>query len=136
MSNERWGRAVFVIAMTIVVLSSDVLADELTVQDLYTDCNSKESFDTAFCLGYIGGVGQTLAMVAEVAETAAGYYGSNDVRTAFARMGICKNTTIGAYKQAFINWAERHPEQWDSPIGLGVALALREVWPCSSEPTR
>jgi hypothetical protein len=37
--------------------------------------------------------------------------------------------------QAFVNWAEKHPESWSQRNIYGVALALRESWPCSATNT-
>jgi hypothetical protein len=59
-----------------------------------------------------------------MADLAKGYYGSDAVRTALLHLGICGSATLGAYRQAFINWAEQHPEQWASAMGFGRALEL------------
>jgi hypothetical protein len=32
--------------------------------------------------------------------------------------------------QAFINWAEKHPENWTMGGADGVILALKETWLC------
>jgi hypothetical protein len=34
--------------------------------------------------------------------------------------------------QAFLNWAEKHPEAWSYNQIRGVILALGETWPCKS----
>jgi hypothetical protein len=87
-------------------------------------------------LGYVGGTAHALDVIGQAAEAVARYYGNNEVGNALASMGSCSEaTTIGAYKQAFINWAERHPEQWNSHMGYGVTIALQQSWPCDNEQT-
>lgn len=122
-----------ILPIAVWLSAGEALSNELTVQSLYTDCKSEDSFDRAFCLGFLGGVGHTLSGIGQAADVAADYYGHDVVKTAMRRIGVCGLATIGAYRQAFINWAERHPEQWNSHMQLGVAIALRETWPCGSE---
>ena len=88
------------------------------------------------CLGYVGGIGHMLNALDESAAECAAYCGSPVVETALLRMGVCGDATVGAYKKAFVNWAERNPANWTSHMGVGVALALRETWPCGSEQTQ
>ena len=39
--------------------------------------------------------------------------------------------TFGAIIQAFVKWAENHPEAWSgAPRQLGVMAALQKTWPC------
>lgn len=40
------------------------------------------------------------------------------------------DVSFGQMKQVFINWAEKHPTDWQRPEGAGVWLALQEAWPC------
>jgi hypothetical protein len=40
---------------------------------------------------------------------------------------MCGDPTRGASVQAFINWAEKHPELWEQPNVDGVILALKET---------
>jgi hypothetical protein len=54
------------------------------------------------------------------------------VREELVDLSMCPNNgyTYGALKQAFVNWAEKHPEKWTEFADLGVIIALRETWPC------
>ena len=125
---------VCVSAILIAVSLGHARAEEFdqSVQGLYNNCKSQASIGVGFCLGYLGGIGHGLIAVGEVAGVAASQYdASNAVESAFLRMGICGQATFGAYQQAFINWAERHPESWSMDMTVGAILALRETWPCS-----
>lgn len=93
-----------------------------TVQFLYETCKTEMAANMPrFCLGYILGVGQLMAMNAE--------FGDN-----FALCAVPKGVppSGAAMIQAFLNWAEKHPESLTQRNLLGVALALRETWPCPS----
>ena len=41
-----------------------------------------------------------------------------------------EHVTRGAMLQAFLIWAEKHPEKWSHYNGTGVLEALHETWPC------
>jgi hypothetical protein len=41
--------------------------------------------------------------------------------------------TMGAVIQAFLNWADKHPEKWARPRIFGATAAMRETWPCDGE---
>jgi hypothetical protein len=53
-----------------------------------------------------------------------------EVRGAFGQCS--EGATYGAARQAFVNWAEKHPEQWSKPMIVGVIEALNETWPCAA----
>jgi hypothetical protein len=93
-----------------------------TVQFLYETCKTETAANAPrFCLGYILGVGQLMAVNAE--------FGGN-----FALCTVPRGVppSGAAMIQAFLSWAEKHPESWTQRNLLGVALALREAWPCPS----
>jgi hypothetical protein len=91
-----------------------------TVQFLYETCKTEMAASSPrFCLGYILGVGQLMAVNAE--------FGDNFALCSVPR-GVAPSG--GAMIQAFLQWAEKHPESFGQRNLLGLALALRESWPC------
>jgi hypothetical protein len=113
------------VAMSPITTNAEELKS-FTVQDLYRLCKSTGT-DRAFCNGVIAGAGGEMRLNKEIAGT---------VRTPADRLFItmtvsmCGNAPIGAGVQAFINWAEKHPERWTSDMLFGVNKALSETWPC------
>lgn len=104
-----------------------------TVQYLRNLCKDIASGTHFYCIGYITGVGQMMAMNALM-----GRFSSKDGPTAknyFKRVGLCvANTDIvpspGAMIQAFLNWSEMHPDHWGDNSEVGVVNALSATWPC------
>jgi hypothetical protein len=45
------------------------------------------------------------------------------------RASMRGNAPLGAGVQAFIKWAEKHPENWTDDGLFGVTKALSETWP-------
>jgi hypothetical protein len=96
---------------------------DMTVQGLYQQCKSEDvktidgQIDTVQCYSYISGVGDLLA-----AQGASGA----------KIMSICAKSTpsYGAMVQAFVNWAEAHPQEWGKNRLLGVVVALGRSWLC------
>ena len=43
---------------------------------------------------------------------------------------ICDKPSYGAMVQAFVNWAEQNPRDWETNRIVGVMTALRANWPC------
>ena len=98
-----------------------------TVQDLYRMCKSSNYVEELFCLGVIAGSAGQLQYVAAVAE----HLKDPQDRVLVLAIAACPdNATNGAMFQAFINWAEKHPEKWSDEMQDGVNRALHETWPC------
>lgn len=53
-------------------------------------------------------------------------------RVLIRKQSVCGVGSNGAALEAFINWAEKHPEKWAWKMQLGVNLALHETWLCKS----
>jgi hypothetical protein len=95
----------------------------VTVQQLLDMCNTPVgSPEQAYCLGFVGGLSAVMLMNGQALRP----------RTpSAAALSLCaKDITYGAEVQAFKNWAQAHPENWQMPDQAGVVLALRELWPC------
>lgn len=96
--------------------------DPTTVRFLYQTCKDEmAASQPRFCLGYVLGVGQLMAVNAEFGNT-------------YALCSTPKGAvpTGRAMIDAFLSWAEKHPESWSQRNLFGVALALRQTWPCPS----
>jgi hypothetical protein len=99
--------------------------DPTTVRFLYQTCKEEAAANAQrFCLGYIMGVGQLMAVNAG--------FGNNFALCSIPRGSV---PTARAMIQVFTSWAEKHPESWSQRYVYGVALALKESWPCSTENT-
>ena len=95
--------------------------DPTTVQFLYQTCKDETAANgPRFCLGYILGVGQLMAVNSRFGDNFALCYAESEGGVPTARAMI----------QAFLTWADKHPESWSQRNIMGVALALREAWPC------
>ena len=85
-----------------------------TVQTLRGWCKQpQDTYDFAICLGYVTGTADTLVEIG-----------------ASNKLGMCGRPTYGVAIQAFLNWADSHPEYWDRDKSFGAIVALHEKWPC------
>jgi Rap1a immunity proteins len=111
--------------MALCFTSSSVLAaDKDDVQELYRQCKNTGAREELFCLGFIAGVTEQL-----MANTI--MINKND-KTLDRSLFLCADPipTFGAITQAFVKWAENHPESWSIPRQLGVMIAIQKAWPC------
>lgn len=101
-----------------------------SIQNLYTACKAPGYQPEAMeCLVYIAGIMGLMSSVGEVLPRVT----TPESRAALWPLAICNHGTYGAAKQAFLNWAEKHPEWWQNPPALGVQIAVRDLWPCTSK---
>jgi hypothetical protein len=100
-----------------------------TVQELYQQCKSHNGPGEVMCLGFIAGSVAQMEIIAIAAEH---MDAPTDRLFLLGETKFCsgQGTSLGAMRQAFINWAEKHPEKWSMYNGYGVNAALRETWPC------
>jgi hypothetical protein len=100
-----------------------------TVQELYQQCKSGSGPEKVMCFGFIAG---SVAQMEFIAAAAEHMDTPRDRLFLLAATKFCsaEGTSLGALRQAFINWAEKHPEAWSIYNGYGVNVALRETWPC------
>ena len=99
------------------------------VQELYQLCKHESGRD--FCLGYISGVADHM-LVAGAFLRAHGNGLKEEERDLLADLSACPKATTSfeGVVQTFINWAEKHPEEGNLTMHLGVVEALSEIWPC------
>jgi hypothetical protein len=91
-----------------------------TIQELHDWCKEPHSAPrSGYCLGYVSGIAEMMLKL--------GHDHPEDAH------GMCGEPTRAALVQAFVNWAEKHPEEWGSSDQLGVRTALAEIWPCPAK---
>ena len=99
------------------------------VQELYQLC--KHESGREFCLGYISGVADHMLLTG-VFLRAHGKELKEEERDLLVDLSACVKATMSfeGVVQTFINWAEKHPEEGNLTMHLGVVEALSEIWPC------
>lgn len=94
-----------------------------SVQRGLAECRSAAdggfSYEAGRCIGVASGVGSMLAV---------NCYSIGDGYSPSLKATAPPST--GAAVQAFINWAEDHPERWGDLFAFGMARALVEAFPC------
>jgi Rap1a immunity proteins len=102
----------------------------MDVQALHQLCK----LDQDLCLGYVSGVGDHMLLTGAFLRNQLKGLKEED-RELLTGLAAClppkTPTSSGAMVQAFINWAEKHPENWKMYMHPGVILALNETWPCN-----
>ena len=109
-----------VIAALAFSVSAHADNQHLNVQSLYLACKDSNGPTAMLCSGYVGGIGEMMH--------ALGTQIPDDPKLRI--FGICGTMSHGAMVQAFVNWADKHPERWADVGVLGVMSALIETWPC------
>ncbi len=94
----------------------------LTVDELARLCRDPNPASAAACKAEVNSLAQIMATVGKYAtEDRSGH-------------GLCPSGDPqfdpAAATQAFLAWAQAHPDQGPSAAGGGVIAALRERWPC------
>jgi hypothetical protein len=97
-------------------------ANDQNIQRLYYMCQKPDgSIERTICAGYISGIADVMLLFAAKPK---------NTDTALDAFSMCGTPSHGAMVQAFVNWAEQHPEEWEKPQAAGVIIALRLKWPC------
>jgi hypothetical protein len=94
------------------------------VQTFLQKCTSQtNATDISYCYGRVTGIFETMGL-----NGASFSHQFNPLKT----LTVCVDPppSYGAEVQAFINWANNHPEKWGMPDSVGVAGAMSETWPC------
>jgi hypothetical protein len=104
---------------TLALKASTATANaEDIVQQLYSMCRLPTSDPhSAYCAGLIAGIGVLMWSLEPT-----------------HRFAMCADGSLSpspeAMRQAFLNWAEKHPQDWKMHQTRGVLLALQDAWPC------
>jgi hypothetical protein len=132
----NWGcetmKANAVAAVTSAIIASGFLsssaAADSNIQTLLQECNANStSYEGFHCVGYVCGIADMMGM------NGALFMHSGEGLEGLFALSACygkPEPTCGAKVQVFRNWAQKHPEKWNIQEYVGVALSLREVWPC------
>ena len=94
----------------------------LTIDELARLCRDPNPGSAEVCMAEVNSLAQIMVTLGKYAtEDRAGH-------------GLCPSGTPefapDAAKQAFLGWAQAHPDQGSSAAGAGVIAALAETWPC------
>jgi hypothetical protein len=113
-------RNIVALALLIALGSGSAVAQSVeqfsTIQQVSAWCKqSWGSYERAACITYIKGITDVAAMLGG---------------TAAKSLGACGERTYAASIQAFVSWADAHPEHGDKLAAMGVMAALIEKWPC------
>jgi tRNA U34 2-thiouridine synthase MnmA/TrmU len=116
-------RAIFGIFLAFVIGNNANAADNVakpgSVEKLYGVCKSPNIDIKVRCAAYIQGFGAMMYVV--------------EKRKTLAAFGVCQQETVTVAEmiQAFLNWTERNPKEWQENGEIGVLASLREAWPCN-----
>ena len=99
------------------------------VQELYELCKHESGRD--FCLGYISGVADHMFLNGAFLRSHGKGFKEED-RDLLVDLSACLKATtpFEGVVQTFITWFEKHPEEGNLTMHLGVVEALSEIWPC------
>lgn len=121
------GSLVALLVMTATIQAEESKKDD--VQSLYYQCKKSETnMGFGYCIGYISGIGSQMMWTSHTIEHITDF----NQRLEVGFVSACAKSFVsnGAMVQAFINWAEKHPEEWVTDKQLGVIQAIRGTWPC------
>jgi hypothetical protein len=100
-----------------------------SVHDLFQDCTGSPQSQLS-CIRFLGGVASTMMLLGDMAD-ARGV--SPGAKAALAAVGACPRASGisgGDMRDAFVRWAEGHPDALMQPEELGAMRALLADWPC------
>lgn len=127
-----WFVGLMAAAMIATAVEAKPASHAFNVRALYASCKSASGSQAeTFCLGYIEGVGQFMAINAEYLQRENGSWLRE---TSLCAKPVGGWPSGGAMKHAFANWAAKHPKNWSLGAAAGVVLALRDKWPCKIKP--
>jgi hypothetical protein len=99
-----------------------------TVEVLRQDCTGVPR-EQVSCIRFLGGVASTMMLLGDLTQSP-GVSGRE--KMALAALGLCPEAGLsgGRIREAFVAWAEKHPENRYEPEQLGAMAALVSTWPC------
>ena len=92
------------------------------VQSLYNICKEGPTSPSyGLCVGYISGVADMLWFL---------HLNKQQHPEDTTPFEMCDTPSYGAMVQAYVNWAEKNPKEWDKDRTFGVLAAIAANWPC------
>jgi len=114
------------LTLTIAAATTAYAQQPPNVQMLYSNCQAAQGTkESVACGQYIAGVGDQLILNSAL-RSATGPVAWKKI----SKLAICGTPDHLAMRQAFLNWAPKHQQDWTKPRTVGVVKALRESWPC------
>lgn len=123
------------------MLGSAASADEFTGQTLADGCK-KQTLERIACLAYITGyfdgfVSNDQIMTTFLKENvSSGHLVVEAKAERVDKPAYCVDDEIPAemVRDAYLDWADAHPEALDQPAAEALFLALTDAYPCSGPP--
>lgn len=107
-----------------------------SIQALYLNCKSENDLRRMACIKYLEGVYGMMEIAGVIATdpTVVQSAGSAYLKKLLKSVSICPSeetsTSVATVWRIFINWAERHPTEWNRPKAFGAWSAISEAYPC------
>jgi hypothetical protein len=138
----------FAIALIMLILAGPAMAaGEGTARDMPARCLSENAVQRQRCVSYIDGMVDMMSATGSILlflpkldsdkpcdiKGWCGYGIAQGVQVALGNISACFDGTVAepdSGRQAFLSWADRHPEKLNDSAWGGALDALRERWPC------
>lgn len=107
-----------------------------TIQDLYMDCKSADAPAHLSCVRFLEGTASVMLGIGELAkEDKQPLKGSHPLYD-YALCPPDQGISGAQMREAFVNWAQKNPSEWENSEGNGAWLALSDTWPCMAQRPR
>ena len=124
--------------MAIAIVAFCFLGSEIAAQPragttewLYEECRSSDAARQDRCSAFLLGVAGTMEILGNFYENPPAYL-NKEIAVIFGPLGICSTPISGAdVREAFVNWAEKHPDKWSARMPQSAMSALQATWPCT-----
>lgn len=125
----------------IFLFSAPAAAQSLSGKDLAEGCRAN-TIDRVACLAYMEGfsdgfVSNDKIMTSFLKENVrSGHLAVAEKTARVEKPAYCADDQIPAdmVREAYLDWAEAHPEALDQPAASALFLALAEAFPCTGAP--
>ena len=124
--------AMFVAGATGAAKITPAHAEANTAGELVAACRAPAaSAQSAFCLGFVAGIGSILDANGYLIES------GTLVDPSLAGVALCSKPSTKSEEllATFFAWADSHAAALNRPAAIGVVEALTERWPCAAEVT-